>query len=175
MPAVSNLFDFLSEEDNLAVDSALLAALSGADEGTAYRIVRTLLKRKKRNGLRGLVAHYHELPAAIQTRLTRQSKALSGALREASQDKSPQTLSNLIDIIRDGSLYRSAYLLDLALRHRESRVREKAALALHRLCEEVHASSPILAGDAPGRDPEDVEKGLAEQMCRVREAFEDRP
>ncbi len=173
MAGTSPLFALLANESNLAADAALLEALSGADEPSAYHIVRTLIQRKTRPGLRGLVDRYHQLPPSIKTRLQKHAAILASALRETSQSKSDRSLLNMIELIEQGTLHRSSYLLDFALRHRDPHIREEAAGALYRLCQDLYrrcqSEEPVEHSSEEEREDE-----LQQRQKRVREVHEDR-
>ncbi|NLX23943.1 MAG: hypothetical protein GXY55_20010 [Phycisphaerae bacterium] len=142
-----SIFRLLVETRDPAADDALLAALKSADLPTAQAIVETLLVRQQRRGLRGLVMALHLLDETLCHRVLGETDRLFGVLREAAQSRDEQVRLNVLDLIREGRLYRASYLLDGTFHDRSSRVREKAAETLLFLAEEILKTDPAVTAD----------------------------
>ncbi len=170
--ALRPVFNVLRDEEGMAVDRALVAALDDADAATAREIALTLIARGTRASLFGLVEAYHQLDEDVRREVLTRTKQLYPALREASVSRREQVRRNLLAVLRDGRLYRGAYLLESSLHDRASRVREAAAETLYALAEgllerDAAASenvrfTPLSAADA------------AEGMSAALERAEDR-
>ena len=142
MTASRPVFRILCESPNPAADAALLAALEKADSPTQQAIIETVLARKQRPGLYGLVARLHLLDDPLRQSLAAEIDTLFGVLREAAQSRVEQTHLNTLEMIRRGRAYRASYLLDGALRDTSSRVREAAGQTLYELAEAILTSGP---------------------------------
>ncbi len=147
MPTYRQIFRILRAASDPTADAALLAALEHADPETAEAIVTTVLQRRCRPGLYGLVARLHLLDDAIRLSLEGEIDALFGVLREAAQSRDEQVRLNALEMIRRCRAYRACYLLESAFHDSSSRIREAAGDTLHFLAEE------ILRGTPPAPDP----------------------
>jgi len=140
------IFAILRDSPDPAADDALFGALESADVPTAQAIVETLLVRRTRRGLHGLVAALHLLDDAVCSIVLGEIDRLFGVLREASQSREEQVRLNVLALIHRGRVYRASYLLDNALHDRSVRVREAAGKTLHTLANELLRTSPVSTG-----------------------------
>ncbi|MBI4579831.1 MAG: HEAT repeat domain-containing protein [Planctomycetes bacterium] len=171
MAAGRSVFDMLRVDPDPAADAALLSALEGADLATAQAVVETLLTRNRKQGLLGLVQSFHLLDEAMRQSILIEWERLFGVLREASQSRLDQTRLNVLDIIRRARIYRAAYLVEVALRHRSSQVRLAAANTLCRLADELIQTVPVPIGDADlaGLAPDEVRQRTRDLEAHVED------
>ena len=172
MSRTAAIYEILSQASTTAADRALLAALPGAEPASRQAIVDTLLVRHTPTGLRGLVAHFHELDEALKRRILGETDEVFRVLRSAAQSREDQVRLNVIDIIERGQAYRASYLLDAALHDRSAAVREAAANALHVLADRLHRTQPVAFTneELAAMCPEEIE----DQMLALETHREDR-
>ncbi|HSW44827.1 MAG TPA: HEAT repeat domain-containing protein, partial [Phycisphaerae bacterium] len=161
MTASRSIFRILRASTGPAADSALLAALEHADAATAGAIVETLLTRKNRFGLYGLIARLHLLDESVRGSLAAHIDTLFSVLREAAQSRKEQIHLNAIETIRRGRAYRASYLLEGAIRDPSARVREAAAETL------CHLARAILESSLRVDEPDEL-RGLSPEQVLAR-------
>lgn len=163
MMSIRPIFRILRGESDPAVEGALLTALERCDAPTAQAIVATLLERKQRPGLYGLVARLHLLDESLRRSLAGEIDKLFSVLREAVQSRTEQTHLNALEMIRRGRAYRASYLLENSFRDASTRVREAAGETLCFLAEEILSTCPAPPDSEAmaSMTPEDVHVHMA--------------
>ena len=99
------IFGILVDEKDPAADAALLAALDDAELPTCQAIVETLIARKTKEALKGLVAKFHLLDEPLRRMITEEMDSLFSVLRECSQSRDEQERLNVLELIRRGCVY----------------------------------------------------------------------
>ncbi len=158
------VFEILRTEQDPAADAALLAALQDADPPVAQAIVETILSRNTKEGLIGLVQHFHLLDESLRQAVLIDWERLFSVLREAAQSRHDQTRVNVLEIIRRARIYRAAYLVETALRHRASKVRAAASTTLCFLADELLRTAPahLSNSDLESMTPEQIHQEMAD-------------
>lgn len=170
MSGKTTVFEILADEKSPAADHALLYALAHSNLTTSHMIAETLIVRRQRTGLLGLVSTFHELDESIRMHVLTNMDRVFSVLREAAQSKEEQIRLNVLEVIRLGSAYRAAYLTDAALHDRSSRVREAAAETLHALADRLLNTRPVPLDEIGDLN----EEALAEHMASLEAYVEDR-
>jgi len=138
-----SIFAILRDASDPAADDALFGALESADVPTSQAIVETLLVRKTRRGLHGLIASLHLLDETVLPLVLCEVDLLFSILREAFQSRQEQTRLNALLLIRLGRIYRASYLLESALHDKSAAVREATGETLHTLANELLRVCPV--------------------------------
>lgn len=173
-----NVFDILVKEAALAADEALLSALRGSDRETSARVVETILRRGRREGVLGLIEQFHEFDDSIQRQILQSTGIVLQFLRNASSSPKEQTRVNLQQVLRQGTLFRGAYLAEAGLHDRSARVREAAGEALYALADALFDKAPPTPDAESLFDPQGVSThvrtlaGYAEDRRHVLAALE---
>lgn len=133
MSAKSPVLAILQVSDNDRADDTLVEGLAKAEPSYQGALVDVLLTRKSATGLLGIVAHFHDLDAKIQSEVLNRADALFSVLRRAVKARDLQTRRNALELISRIGNYRLAYLLCLTLRDRASGIRQRSAEILREL------------------------------------------
>lgn len=129
------IFRWLAEQENIAASDALAAALPDVEPGLAATVADTLMKRSDEEAPAGLIAQYHRLSPDVKRlcveRVDRWFQDLGRAIKHVDEG----VRANAVAIITDAADPRLAYLLTIALRDPQPRVRAAAAAGLRAVCD----------------------------------------
>lgn len=135
MASISPVLEILKASSNPCADDVLVEGLTNAEPAFQQQLVETILERKRKDGLVGLVGVFHQLPSKLQNAVLDRQDALFGVLRLCVKSRDAQTRQNALEIIGRTGSYRLAYLLSLALHDSHLNNRERAAQILRMLAD----------------------------------------
>ncbi|MCG3138780.1 MAG: hypothetical protein HJJLKODD_02649 [Phycisphaerae bacterium] len=141
-PALPRVYQPLLQQQNLAVDDAVLAALYQLEKPFQMAALRLLLWRGHPEVLVKLLEQYDRLPEYSREVFVGAFRHLEGQLRDCLRATNEVVRLNAIDIIRRARSYEAAYLLALGLRSPSTDTRARSATALRELAVQWPALLP---------------------------------
>ena len=146
MPAANAIIEYLNTLEDPAVDQAVAAALSSADDQSLTKLANMLLLRGDPRGLLAIVLQFHRFDNHLQSQIVAQADRFYSSLREAARRRSETTHLNIIEVVRRARDARLTYLLADELKHAQPTVCAAAADALLELSKWA-ASDSVTAGE----------------------------
>ncbi len=145
--SLPRVFDLLIGRPNIAVDAALVEALTHLEEDAQGAALKMLIRRAHAPSLSAVVGCFHEADNGLKELIVRHAAELAVPIREAITCDSFDDRSDAIEIIVGSDDGPSAYLLADAIRSQCPRTRALAASGLREMT--AHYLDRIEAGPTP--------------------------
>ncbi len=144
--AAPPVYALLLDEQNLAVEDALLDALPQLQSTDQQAAVDALIARGRGHGVGRLVGDFNKYDLTLQAIVLRGVDGLYAGARGAIDDEDPETRCGAVEFIRRSGESRLAYLLAAALCSgiSDAKTREMAAQALQAM-----TADHLARGDSP--------------------------
>ncbi|QQE10509.1 HEAT repeat domain-containing protein [Planctomycetota bacterium] len=113
--------------DDVVVDRALAASLGTASGDELVGVCHTILRRRKGEGVLGLILYYHRLPGEVREQVLGMVDRLFTPLRQAASRRNTDGPANVLEIIRRAKATKLSYLVGEQLRHGTDVLRDTAA------------------------------------------------
>lgn len=136
MFARPKILEYLQQAADPAVDLAIGAAIPFVDPYLQIELVETILRRNRTEGLLLLPVLFHQVNDTAKARIIAGNSHLFPILRTTIRSPETQTRINSLQIIRQSSNPRLAYLAGIAIHDGASRIRGDAALTLRDMAEQ---------------------------------------
>lgn len=133
------IYRWLADQDNIAASDALAAALPQVEPGLASTVADTLIQRADDEAPAGLIAQYHRLSPDLKRLCVERVDHWFQELGRAIKHRDESVRANAVSLITDAADPRLAYLLTIALRDAQPRVRAAAAVGLRAVCDRAIA------------------------------------
>ncbi|QDU32512.1 HEAT repeat protein [Poriferisphaera corsica] len=113
--------------EDVVVDRAMAAALGTASGDELMVLCNEILKRRRGEGILGMILYYHRLPDVMKGRILGMVNRLFTPLRQAASRRNTEGPANVLDIVREAKATRLSYLVGEQLRHGTDVLRDAAA------------------------------------------------
>ncbi len=166
------IYDYLSHQRSLSVDTALSLALRRAEEPYTAVMLNMIIERGNTEILSKLIQEWHEWPEARCQVLLHRVNDLYRGLRHAAINGDQQTQMNVLDIIHQSGAVRQTDLVIMLLRKMDPLVSDKAAAVLYDLAGKANSAASGDGADKPSRaaagSPQVLRSALQEGLDSFR-------
>ncbi len=164
-------FEILSKTRNQAAVPVLIAALEDSGEAVFEGALKSLVKRRNKQGHLAVLGHWHRFTESQKNLVDEGRGRMGGALRDAVLSDDPQLFSNACElVIRFGEFDLVSTLVTLAENEKSPNAQAAAELVLaltRRLSELIHAPRDY----SDRRDPQSIRRFVLGSLEQSTQRF----